>query len=305
MWLILAWQIGVIVETGSMPWGVTVSPDGATVYVTHVGQKDRDTVRRLDAASLDTEARAAFDGHAVESELRGDRLYVTNSREHEVVVLDAVTLDVIERHATGDIPKDLALSPDGARVYTADYGDGTLTEIDLATGARRSVEVGKRARGVAVSADGATIYVASMKSRTLTLVDAATLEVRSRTRTCKSPRHVAVAGDAVLVTCMGARKVDVLDAATGERRRTVRVGRGPKTIAVSGDGRLAATADEQGDTITLIDLRSWDTERVAVPVDQPCGLAFAPGDDRIYVTARGSDELVVVERVMLGGEEAP
>lgn len=298
------WEVVARVDTGSMPWGVTVSADGADLYVTHVGQKDRDNVRRLDAATLELEARAKFRGHAVESALTADgkTLYVTNSRKHVLLALDAETLAVTARHPTGKIPKDFRLAADGSSAYVADYGGGTLSVIDLATGDRTAVKVGRAPRGVALSPDGATAFVTNMGSGTVTVVDTATLDVTATWKACRSPRHVVAISEArVLVGCYGARNVVVLDAATGKKLRTVRVGRGPKTIALTPDGATAITANERDDSITFIDLSSYDTTTLGDVGDQPCGVTVSPDGTSVYVTGRGSDELIVVgQRVDAG-----
>jgi YVTN family beta-propeller protein len=294
--VVLDWQVVARTDTGSMPWGVTVSADGDAIYVTHVGQKDRDNVRRYQAATLAEKARARFRGHAVESALAGATLYVTNSRRHVLLALDAKTLAVTARHASGKIPKDFRLAPDGARAYVADYGANTLSAIALPSGERTSVRVGKRPRGVALSPDGATVYVTNMGSGTVSAVDAATLEVTATWRACKAPRHaVAVGEDRLLVSCYGGRAVVVLDTARGERLRTLRVGNKPKTIALAPGGALAAVANEGGDSVTFVDLASYATRTLALDADQPCGLAFSPDGRRLYVTARGSNELLVLE----------
>jgi YVTN family beta-propeller protein len=294
------WRLVATVRTGSMPWGVSVTSDGTAVYVTHVGYKDHDNVYRYDAASLEVTARAQFLGHAVESvpSPDGRSLVVSNSRRHELVVLDAASLELRGRHATGKIPKDLRLSPAGDLAYVADYGAHSLSVVDLARGGRRAVAVGKHPRGVGLSPDGTELYVANQGSQTLSVLDAATLEVEHTIRVCAAPRHIAVAPDGrlLLVSCFGSDQLAVVDAVEHELVRRVRVGAGPKTVAISHDGRVAVVADERGDSITIVDLRSWATLRLRLPADQPCGLAIAPDDRRVYVTARGSGELLVIER---------
>jgi YVTN family beta-propeller protein len=292
------WAVIDRAETGSMPWSVTTSADGATLYVAHVGEKDHDNVRRYDAATLDVEARAKFRGHAVESALSDDggTLFVTNSRRHRVVELDPGTLATRGHHATGKIPKDFRLAPDGTQLYIADYGSDTLSVVTLSSGQRTAVEVGRRPRGVAVAPDGSRVYVVHMGSGTISVVDAGTLAVTATWRACRGARHAQVAGDRLLVTCNSGRDVVVLDTATGDRVRRIRVGRGPKTIAVSPDGSLAVTADERAGTATLVDLATYQTATLRLGADRPCGVAFAPDGNRIYVTARGSDELIVIAR---------
>jgi YVTN family beta-propeller protein len=292
------WTVVDRVKTGSMPWGVSTSADGATLYVTHVGEKDRDNVRRYDAETLDVTARARFRGHAVESALSddGDTLFVTNSRRHRVVVLDPQTLETRGHHATGLTPKDFRIAPDGKRLYTADYGGGTMSVISLPSGERTSVGVGRHPRGIAIAPDGKRVYVVNMGSGTVSVVDAGTLKVTATWNACPAARHAQVAGDRLLVTCYGGRQVVVLDAATGKQVRRIPVGSGPKTIAVSRDGAFAITADERGGTATFIDLTTYRTSTLRLGAVQPCGVAIAPDGERAYVTARGSDELIVIAR---------
>ena len=294
------WRLVATTATGSMPWGVSVARDGASVHVTHVGYKDHDNVYRYDAGTLAIEARAKFRGHAVESvpSPDGRTLVVTNSRRHELVVLDAASLALVARHGTGKIPKDLRLAPAGDIAYVADYGSNTLSAIDLVRGGRRSVPVGKRPRGVAISTDGSRVYVANQGSRSVSVVDAATLAVVSTVRVCSAPRHIAVTPDGkwLLVSCFGSRQLAVLDARSHEVVRHVDVGAGPKTVVTTHDGRVALVANESGDSLTLVDLSSWAALTVPLPADKPCGLAVAPDDRRVYVTARGSHQLLVLER---------
>jgi YVTN family beta-propeller protein len=294
------WRLVQRAKTGSMPWGASVSPDGKWLYVTHVGNKDHDNVFRYDAATLRVEARAQFPGHAVESIVSrdGKRLFVSNSRKHELLVLDAMTLAVEARLATGRVPKDFRLSPDERLAYVADYGSDTLSVVDLrGERARQRVRVGRHPRGVATSPDGKTIYVSNNGSRTLSVVDAASLSVTT-VEVCPSPRHVVVSPDgaSVLVGCLGSGRLVVLDAATRKVTRRLEVGRGPKTVLVTRDGKLAISADERGNSLSMVDLGSGTTETLPLAARGPCGLALSPDERRLYVTARGSHEVLVLER---------
>lgn len=44
----------------------------------------------------------------------------------------------------------------------------------------------------------------------------------------------------------------------------------------------------------MIDLRDWSVTTVAIAAKKPCGIAVSPGGRRIYVTARGSNQLIVL-----------
>jgi hypothetical protein len=64
-----SWKVVDEARAGSMPWSVTVSPDGATLWIAMVGLKNRDNVWRFDAASLEAGETSRYRGHAVEAAL--------------------------------------------------------------------------------------------------------------------------------------------------------------------------------------------------------------------------------------------
>ncbi len=292
------WKVTREVRAGSMPWSVTVSADGARLWVSMVGLRNRDNVWRYDAATLEVEAKSSFRGHAVESRLMGDgaRLVVTNSRVDRLMILDAETLSVDRALDVSSIPKDMRLSRDESTAYLANWGAGSLSIVDLASGKVTDVRTGRHSRGVALAPDESEAYVMSFGARQVVVVDLEARKVAARIRACVNPRHGAVVDDLLLVTCYGQRHVLVIDRAKREVVRTLRVGRAPKTIAVSPDRRTAVTANERGNSASFIDLDTWQVDTVSLPAKQPCGAAWAPDGKRVYITARGSHELLELAR---------
>lgn len=292
------WRLQRSVATASMPWSVRPSPDGASLYVAHVGvgKRHRDNVWRYDAGTLKVEARAAFRGHGVETVFApGGALYVTNSRAHQLVELDPRTLEVKRAIATDRVPKDVVLSPDGALAYVASWGEGTINVIDLHAGeAVASIRTGGNTRGVAITGDGARVYAMSFAADAVVAIDAERREVIARVKPCANPRHAVVTpdGDHLLVTCYGESRVVAVRTRDHEVARSIDVGRGPKTIALTPDGRFAVTADERSDSMSIIELATWESTTLPLPGDKPCGVAVSPAGDRVYVTARGSHELL-------------
>ena len=298
------WRAATQTRTRSMPWGVSVAVDGAHVYVTHVGMRGRDTVFRYDAATLELVAKARFPGHAVESIAHGGVLYVSNSRKDRVMVLDAKDLSVKKHLATGRVPKQIALSPDGKTLYSANWSGGSVSALDIASGRAEHIKTGRHTRGVTVSRDGATIYATVFGAGRIAVIDAATQAVTGRIEACQKPRHVVVTRDDkyVLASCFGGRHVLVIDRKSNRIIRRIRVGRAPKTIALSPDGKFAATANEKSASVSIVNLATWKVETLALEVEQPCGLAVSPDSRRIFVTARGSNQLVVLERDSAGAK---
>lgn len=134
------------VRTGIQPKSVNVSPDGSRVVTCNFGRPDAHSVSFFDAYTLEQVGEAAFEGNAVESVFTQDgrRLFVSNFRMHRVEVLDIASCygASAERpcHVTpstsiavGHHPKFIALSPDETVLYVANYGDASVSVVDLAS----------------------------------------------------------------------------------------------------------------------------------------------------------------------------
>ncbi len=300
-----SWRLVGRVSTASMPWSVTVSPDGGSLYVAHVGvgKRHRDNVWRYDARTLEVEARSVFRGHAVEAVFTRDgrRLFVTNSRVDQLLELDPLDLSVLARWQPGRVPKDLRLSPDERTAVVANWqsGDVSLVDVTRPGAEAERIATGRFTRGVELSADGTRAYAMAFGAGRVAVVDMIQRRVSQRQLArCRNPRHAVLANEStLLVTCNGDRAVLVIDLVQGRVKRRLRVGGGPKTIAVSPSSSLAVVANEASGSLSAIDLRSWAVDTLSMPGRKPCGVAFSPDGDRLYVTLRGSHELLAFARV--------
>jgi DNA-binding beta-propeller fold protein YncE len=59
--------------------------------------------------------------------------------------------------------------------------------------------------------------------------------------------------------------------------------------------RVALVGNEHGHSISVIDLATWRTATIAVPVIRPTGLVIDPDGRRAYVAGRGTPTLAVLE----------
>ena len=68
------------------------------------------------------------------------------------------------------------MTPDGSKVYVANYFSATVSVIDTATNTviGGPIPVGAGASGVAVTSDGSKVYVANYVSNTVSVIDTAT-----------------------------------------------------------------------------------------------------------------------------------
>ncbi len=63
----------------------------------------------------------------------GKNVYVTNTRDNNVSVIDTATNTVIANVSVGNGPEGVAVTSDGKKVYVANYWDNTISVIDTAT----------------------------------------------------------------------------------------------------------------------------------------------------------------------------
>lgn len=278
-------------ETGSMPKGASLSPDGNTVYVTNFGQRNRNNITVLDAHTLAPKGRIDVAGNVVESVLShdGKTLYVSNFGRNSVEFLDLATKTVTREVKTDTHPKILVLSPDGRSLFAANWASASVTQIDVATGSVvRTLATGPQPRGMAMTRSG-TLFVANFNGASIDVFKGSDLSQRTRVPACAIPRHLALSPDdkTLFVSCYTASQVHAYDVATMTVTKRVPVGSSPKSLEVSRDGRYVYTADYgiETNSVSVIDTRDF-TSRV-FPIrgmQRGSGVAVAPDGRHAYVT---------------------
>jgi YVTN family beta-propeller protein len=140
-------------------------------------------------------------------------------------------------------PTELAVSPDGRRLYIVCEGTDELVVADAA--ARTvigRVALGRVPRGLTVSADGRRIYVANAWSDTITEIDAAALQATRTLPAGFEPTGVALdaSGQTLYAANRLGNDVSVIDLASGRDVQHLAAGRGASYVASYGD-RLYVT----------------------------------------------------------------
>jgi YVTN family beta-propeller protein len=163
-----------VVETiavGACPQTVTVSPDGACLYITHY---DTCSVSTVDLTTGNVTAVGLRDAPlAVVFTPDSGHAYVCNVRS--LTVIDTTTNDADDID-TGDMPRGLQLSPDGKHAYITNFGDRTLSVVDTITNSvATTVDVPGHPEVVAVSPDGERIYVGGYWSGAIAVISVPTV----------------------------------------------------------------------------------------------------------------------------------
>ncbi len=282
-------EVQAAAPTGSLPKGVSLSPDGRRLFVTNYGVKDHGNVTIYDAANLQRLDTVDVPGVVVESALSpdGKTLYVSNFTRNTVQFIELGSKKITREIKAGMHPKILVVSHDGRTLYAANWGNESVSVIEASSGdVTRTLRTQKNPRGMAVTRAG-RLFVANFNGKSVDIFDTdpkaarenkvqfATKRIRDL---CEFPRHVVLSPDEskVYVSCLLANEVVVLDARTGDVERRVKVGRFPKALDVTRDGRWIVSADYRGSTTTLIDTLDWTTRTLDVPgMDAASGVVFA------------------------------
>jgi YVTN family beta-propeller protein len=117
-----------------VPDEMAIDAEGRRLYIAHDTTPDG-VVTMIDIATNGIEAivpvGALLGGIAVHPD--SSRVYVSNSRGHEVAVIDADAHQVVDRIRVGLVPLGLSLTPDGSRLYVANSSSHSVSAIDTAT----------------------------------------------------------------------------------------------------------------------------------------------------------------------------
>ncbi len=258
------------------PWGVAVTPDGRTVYVSNRVKRgslsvvDTADPTHVEVASIEVGKRPV--GIAVHPD--GSRVYVANLDSRTVSVVDATTR-AVKTIKVGKGPAGIAVNSQGTRLYVTNYRGDSLSVIDVADRRDRVVKtiaVPAGPIGVAVDPSGTRVYVASYLAARVTVVGTASNMVIDTIRVGSHPAGVAVdsSGSHLFVTHAQANRTSVIDAGQDREIARVRVGRFPFGLEVAPDGKVFVANTRDG-SISVVD-PTKDPEHPEVhPLETPLG----------------------------------
>lgn len=272
------------VPTGRMPHEIAISPDGKQAAVVAYGGT---TVDLFDVASrtklktIDLKPNAGPHGIAW---LADGRLVVTTERSQSVAVVDPAAGKLLSSLPTSQQGTHMvAVSADGARAFTANIPEGTVSVLDLKAGRKlRDIAVGGNPEGIALSRDGRVLWVADLEAPRVQAFDSASFERLGEVATGDTPIRVVASPDGrwIVTSNLGSGSLTVIDAAKRTRVRDIAVSgeqeAGQVTILFGPDGKLYA-AETGRDTVAEVDLETGRVLRRIRAGKNGDGLAIAPG----------------------------
>jgi len=270
--------------TGRMPHEIAVSPDGRQAAVVAYGGRTIDifdVARRARVRVIDLAPNEGPHGLVW---LASGRILVTTERSKTLTIVDTAHGDAMTAIPTAQVGTHMvAVTPDGARAFTANIGSGTVSVIDLVAGRKiADIAVGGRPEGIALTRDGATLWVGDLEGARVQAYDAASFARLGEVATGPVPIRVAASPDGrfIVTSNLGDGSLTLIDARTRARARDIAVsGSGEArqvTILFSNDGARLYAAETGRDRIAEVALESGRVLRRLAAGAQGDGLAIAP-----------------------------
>lgn len=237
-------------------------------------------------------------------------VYVANTEDGSVSVIDGETRAVTSRIPVGNKPWSVAVDPSTNTIFVTHLFDNTVSVIDGSTRAvTATVAVGRLPVDVAVDPNTHLVYVPNARDETLSVIDGTTSTVVATVRVGANPQGVAV--DPALNTfyviterfaggnqpATGANLVSVIDASTRTVTHTIPAGTGPRGVAVDTREHVVYVANFWESTVSMIDARPRAVV-AAVPVQSISAsgaLAVDPGTRTAYVVNERGDSVAVID----------
>jgi DNA-binding beta-propeller fold protein YncE len=246
--------------TGTTPHEIVLSSDGTLAVVTDYGGQRR-TLTVIDVPNLKVARTIDLGEHRAPHGigfLPGNRLVaVTCEQTRNVVVVDAV--DGVVRHVIStDAPGShmIGITADGARGYTGNMGDHTVSELDLRTHQLvRSFPVPPTPEGINVTPDGKEVWVGSNQTGQVSVLDPATGRVAKAADGLQWPYRMLFTPDGrqVIVPDPTLNEVRFIDRAARREIGKLALPGAPQGITITSDGRYVFQSLSAETRVAIID----------------------------------------------------
>lgn len=236
--------------------------------------------------------------------------FITNFGSNTVSVIRTY-LDVsfnpafekVREFNVGRNPYGIAVDPAGTYAYVTNYGDATVSRIELSStgnyGSVATIPVGSNPIGIIVSPDGTNVYVANNSSGTVSVIKTADNTIAATLTVGSNPFGVAVhpSGASVYVANSGSNSISIINTAdkTVVTKWDVHL-QNPWGIAVNPAGTLAFITNFISNSISLFDtsFNTINSPNVGVGIN-PIGVSVSLDGMFTYVVNNGSHTVSAID----------
>jgi YVTN family beta-propeller protein len=170
-------------------------------------------------------------------------IYVANSDDSKISVIDPATNDVVSEIQVSPNPHGIVPSPDGSRFYISSESKDVLDVVDRRTSAIvRRIPIGTRPNNVAITRDGRRVYICIRGESWVDIVDTASLEKVKSVPVGKGPHNIyrTPDGEHMIATSMDDQKLTVINVRTEQAEFPIPLDGVPRPLAIdaNADGSI-------------------------------------------------------------------
>ncbi len=258
-----------------------------------------DLGRRTDDTAISTGEGAA----AMAILPNNRRGFVANRDASTVSAIDVVDNRLLKTIplAAGAGPVDIAASPDGLVVYTANSQNGTVTVIDaIALQVNDTIPVGSNPVQVRFGPEGRYAYVVNRGSATVSVIDVHRHKIAATLATGSQPCAIAIlpGRNSAYVVNRGSHSLTRVDLTVNQVvGPPIAVGTSPANVAWLPDSSRLYVLNSGSGNVSVVNTSSnLQTALVAVGA-QPAAMAITSDGATGYVSNQGSDNVSIVNLV--------
>jgi YVTN family beta-propeller protein len=217
------------------------------------------------------------------------RVFVVNKGGDSVAIVNAASLRVEKTIPVGRNPHELAVAPNGSRLYVPNVAGNSISVIDPRTGLETKKILHSdfnSPHGIAFTPNSQRALVTSEGSSKIFVIDAVADQVIKVVDTDQGGTHMAAvnrAGTRAYFTNRQANTVSFMDLDNYRIVANVAVGRGAEGFALSPNEKEIWVGNRTDATISIIDVARRDVVATIPAKTNPIRLAFTP--DGKYVLA--------------------
>jgi YVTN family beta-propeller protein len=228
------------------------------------------------------------------------RVYVPNSKNDSVTVIDPATYNVIDHFRVGRLPQHVTPSYDLKTLWVLNDKGNSLTRVDPATGKPDGTISVRDPYNMYYTPDGKYAIVVAESRRRLDFLDASSMKLyHSLQVPCKGVDHMDFSADGryLIASCefgMAVIKVDVQQQRFLGQLMLERHGM-PQDVKLSPDGTVFYVADMKAGGVHLID--GGNLTRIGfLPTGKGTHGLYVSRDSRVlYVSNRGEGSVSVID----------
>jgi YVTN family beta-propeller protein len=258
------------VGVGSTPRGITITPNGAAVYVAN---HSSNTVSKISTATNTVIATISVSGnpHGLAATPDGTKIIVANHNGNSLSVINTATDAVATTISLGRAPWNVKVSPDSRFAYTSNVNNNTISVADLQSNtATTHINVGANPYELGINRSGTRVYSANYSSNSVSIIDTTTNLVIHTLAGFSGPMGVEVSSDdqTVYVNDYNANRVKWFNASTyALNAGAIATGSYPWGMTMSPDGTRGFASNRSGSSVTVFSA-AGEVQTTALTVDQ-------------------------------------